>query len=120
MRKSAKKVVTNLKIHKKHQASSKTRRSNLNKKIVSLGLIVLMVVIGIVLFFMSFSSVDIFKFESNSSSADSLKIQAVKIIRSQPEQAKRLLEESREKYVADSNTNGMVDVDSLLYFIEHS
>lgn len=57
---------------------------------------------------------------SAKAAADSLKSQAINAIHNNPQLAKSLLTEARQKYQDINDKNNMVDVDSQLYLIDHS
>lgn len=54
------------------------------------------------------------------STADALKLDAMKILSTDPTKAKTILEQAKTQYQELKDNNGVSNVDSQLYLIEHS
>lgn len=109
----------NTKTRKLKKSRSVKKHVKFDKKALFLTLTGLVIVVGVVIFFAS-SNYGIILNNKTPDTADSLKLQAIKIMRVQPNDAKRLLNESKQKYIADNNKNGIVDIESLLYLLDHT
>lgn len=58
--------------------------------------------------------------QDSSNSADSLKLQAIKIMHSNEQSARDLLVKALAKYQTAGDTNNIVDVQSVIYLIDHN
>jgi len=130
MKKSKKITTRKSTVAKKRNVLSRLfKRSNakrnvgmLNKEIkrATIMLLVVLAIVAVGVFVKTFPN-DFFTSQTtNKTTADALKIEAIKSLHSNPTKAKSLLQQALAQYKSIHDTNNVVDVNSQLYLIDHT
>ncbi|MEI7917874.1 MAG: hypothetical protein WCH58_00635 [Candidatus Saccharibacteria bacterium] len=99
---------------------------NNKKKLIIFALVLIVIVsvvaIGSVFIIKSTNKNGADQIQSNATKAstDAIKTSAAKVISSDPVSARALLEKARQQYLDLKDTNDVVDVDALIYQIDHA